>query len=44
VESVVGKFDRQSRRLSSHFSTTNPVDNERDDNQDEKQKDIWQLQ
>ena len=44
VESAVGKFDRQSRRLSPHFSTTNPINSQRDQNQDEKQKYIWQLQ
>ena len=44
VESAVGKFDRQSRRLSPHFSTTNGINSQRDQNQDEKQKYIWQLQ
>jgi hypothetical protein len=38
------KLDRQSHRLSSHFSTTNPINNQRDENQHEKQKYIWQLQ
>ena len=44
VDLAVGKFDRQSRRLSSHFSTANPINNKRDENQDEKQKYIRQLQ
>ena len=44
VDSAVGKFDGRSHQVSSHISTANPINNQRDENQDEKQKYIRQLQ